>query len=76
MEKLDGILVAGGFGQRGVEGKLSAIKYTEKIKFHYLGICLGMQLSIIEFARNVLGLEDANSVEFDPETKIHFNLLN
>ena len=66
---VDGILVAGGFGQRGVEGKLSAIKYARENKIPYLGICLGMQLSIIEFARNVLGIEDANSVEFDAETK-------
>lgn len=67
--KSDGILVAGGFGHRGVEGKLAAIKYARENKIPYLGICLGMQLSIIEFARNVLGLEDANSIEFDPDTK-------
>ena len=66
---VDGILVAGGFGQRGVEGKLSAIKYARENKIPYLGICLGMQLSIIEFARNVLGIEDANSIEFDADTK-------
>jgi CTP synthase len=65
----DAILVAGGFGHRGVEGKLAAIKYARENKIPYLGICLGMQLAIIEFARNVLGLEDANSIEFDPETK-------
>lgn len=65
----DGILVAGGFGHRGVEGKLAAIKYARENKIPYLGICLGMQLSIIEFARNVLGLEDANSIEFDADTK-------
>ena len=65
----DAILVAGGFGHRGVEGKLAAIKYARENKIPYLGICLGMQLAIIEFARNVLGLEDANSIEFDTETK-------
>ena len=65
----DAILVAGGFGHRGVEGKLAAIKYARENKVPYLGICLGMQLAIIEFARNVLELEDANSIEFDPNTK-------
>ncbi|MDX9901158.1 MAG: CTP synthase [Aliarcobacter sp.] len=65
----DAILVAGGFGQRGVNGKLAAIKYARENKIPYLGICLGMQLAIIEFAKNVLGLEDANSIEFDPNTK-------
>ena len=65
----DAILVAGGFGQRGVEGKLEAIKYARENKIPYLGICLGMQLSIIEFARNVLQIEDANSIEFDPQSK-------
>ena len=65
----DAILVAGGFGHRGVEGKLAAIKYARENKIPYLGICLGMQLSIIEFARNVLGIEDANSIEFDADTK-------
>ena len=74
-EKLDevfnevsGILVAGGFGERGIEGKLRAIKYARENKIPYLGICLGMQLAVIEFARNVLGLEYANSQEFDPDT--------
>ena len=66
---VDGILVAGGFGQRGVEGKIESIKYARKNKIPFLGICLGMQLSIIEYARNVLGIEDANSVEFDEHTK-------
>ncbi len=61
----DGILVAGGFGERGVEGKILSIQYAREKKIPFLGICLGMQLSMIEFARNVLGLEDANSVEFD-----------
>ena len=65
----DGILVAGGFGHRGVEGKLEAIKYARENKIPYLGICLGMQLSVIEYARNVLGIEDANSIEFDENTE-------
>ena len=64
----DGILVAGGFGHRGVKGKLEAIKYARENKIPYLGICLGMQLAVIEYARNVLGIEDANSIEFDKET--------
>ncbi len=69
LESVDGILVAGGFGNRGIEGKMKAIKYARENKIPYLGICLGMQLSIIEFARNVLGLKDANSIEFDKNTK-------
>ena len=64
----DGILVAGGFGSRGVEGKIEAIKYARENKVPYLGICLGMQLTLVEYARNVLGLEGANSVEFDENT--------
>jgi len=64
----DGILVAGGFGHRGVEGKLEAIKYARENKIPYLGICLGMQLAVIEYARNILDIEEANSIEFDPET--------
>ena len=64
----DSILVAGGFGNRGVEGKIQAIEYARVNKVPYLGICLGMQLTLVEYARNVLGLEGANSVEFDAET--------
>jgi len=64
----DGILVAGGFGERGIEGKIQAIQYAREEKIPFLGICLGMQLSMVEFARNVLKLEDANSVEFDENT--------
>lgn len=64
----DGILVAGGFGERGVEGKIQAIKYAREEKIPFLGICLGMQLSMVEYGRNVLGLKDANSVEFDENT--------
>jgi len=66
---VDGILVAGGFGERGVEGKIESIRFARENKIPFLGICLGMQLSIIEFARNVLGYEDANSMEFDKNTK-------
>ena len=69
LHDVDGILVPGGFGTRGIEGKICAITYAREKKIPFLGICLGMQLSIIEFARNVLKLEDANSVEIDPETK-------
>ena len=65
----DGILVPGGFGTRGIEGKICAITYAREHKIPFLGLCLGMQLSIIEFARNVLGLADASSIEFDPDTK-------
>jgi len=66
---VDGVLVAGGFGSRGVEGKIAAIRYAREEKIPFLGICLGMQLSMIEYGRNVLGLEDVNSVEFDAQTK-------
>ena len=69
LKDVDGILVAGGFGERGVLGKMQAIKFARINKIPYLGICLGMQLAMIEFARNVLGLEDSNSVEFDKECK-------
>ncbi len=65
----DCVLVAGGFGERGVEGKIQAIQYARENKIPYLGICLGMQLSIIEYLRNVVGIKDANSVEFDKDTK-------
>lgn len=64
----DGILVPGGFGYRGVEGKIVAIQYARENKVPFLGICLGMQLASIEFARNVLGLEGANSSEINPDT--------
>jgi len=66
---VDGVLVAGGFGERGVEGKISSIEYARVNKIPFLGICLGMQLAMVEFARHVLGLEDANSVEFDSDTQ-------
>ena len=64
----DSVLVAGGFGSRGVEGKIQAIEYARVNKVPYLGICLGMQLTLVEYARNVLGLEGANSIEFDENT--------
>jgi CTP synthase len=69
LKDCNGILVAGGFGERGIEGKISAIRYARENKIPFLGICLGMQLSIIEFGRNVLHLKEANSIEFNPETK-------
>lgn len=64
----DGILVPGGFGQRGTEGKLRAIRYAREQSIPFFGICLGMQLAVVEFARNVAGFKDANSTEFNPET--------
>ncbi len=67
-KNLLGILVAPGFGQRGIEGKISAIKYARENKIPFLGVCLGMQCAVIEFARNVLGLKDANSTEMDLTT--------
>ena len=69
LNECDGILVPGGFGERGIEGKIKAIEYAREEKIPFLGICLGMQLAMIEYARNVLNLEDANSVEFDENTK-------
>ena len=68
LAKFDGILVPGGFGVRGVEGKICAARYARENKVPYLGICLGMQVATIEFARNVAGFEDANSTEFAPLT--------
>lgn len=65
---VSGILVPGGFGDRGIEGKINAIRYAREHQIPFLGLCLGMQLSIIEFARNVLGLKDAHSAELDPST--------
>jgi CTP synthase len=65
---VDGILVPGGFGDRGIEGKIEAIRYARTKQIPFFGVCLGMQCAVIEFARNVLGLEDANSTEFDPNT--------
>jgi CTP synthase len=66
---VDGICVPGGFGVRGIEGKLGALKYARKNKIPTLGLCLGLQCMVIEFARNLVGLKDANSAEFDEKTK-------
>ena len=63
---MDGILVAPGFGSRGIEGKIEAVRYAREQKVPFFGICLGMQVAVIEFARNVAGLKGANSTEFDP----------
>lgn len=68
-ENIHGILIAPGFGERGLEGKINAAKYAREHKIPFLGICLGMQIAAIEFARNVLNISDANSTEFDPSTK-------
>jgi CTP synthase len=68
LEGVDGILVPGGFGWRGIEGKLEAIRYARERGVPYLGLCLGLQTAVIEFARDVCGLADANSSEFDPDT--------
>jgi CTP synthase len=65
---VSGILVPGGFGDRGIEGKINAIRYARENKIPFLGLCLGMQLALVEFARNVLGYQDAHSVELDPST--------
>ena len=69
LKDIDGVIVPGGFGERGIEGKIIAINYVRENKIPFLGICLGMQLSVIEFARNVAGLKEANSTEFNKKTK-------
>ncbi len=66
LSTVDAILVPGGFGKRGVEGKIAAVRYAREQKLPFFGICLGMQIAVIEYARNILGLSDANSSEFDP----------
>ncbi|MDY0024322.1 MAG: CTP synthase, partial [Candidatus Izemoplasmatales bacterium] len=71
---VDGILVPGGFGKRGIEGKMLAIQYAREEKIPFLGLCLGMQLTVIEFARNVCNLTEANSTEFNPDTK--YNVID
>ena len=68
LEGLDGILVAPGFGERGIEGKVAAVRFARENKLPFLGICLGMQMAVIEFARNVLGIKEANSLEMNPNT--------
>ena len=68
LSDVDGILVPGGFGERGIDGKICAIRYAREKGIPYFGICLGMQLAVVEFARNVIGLENAHSTEFNPHT--------
>lgn len=70
LKTADGIIVPGGFGNRGIEGMIDAIEYARINNLPFFGICLGMQLATIEYARNVCGLKDANSLEFDELTKI------
>ena len=69
MEGVDGILVPGGFGDRGIEGKIKAVQYARENKVPFFGICLGMQCAVIEYARNVCGLVNANSAEFVADCK-------
>src|SRR5690606_30623587 len=69
LNKVAGIVVPGGFGDRGTEGKIRAAQFAREKKIPYLGLCLGMQIATIEFARNVLGIKNANSTEFSPNTK-------
>ncbi|MBM3880612.1 MAG: CTP synthase [Verrucomicrobia bacterium] len=68
LERVGGVLVPGGFGERGIEGKIRAVRYARERRVPYLGLCLGMQVATIEFARHVLGLAEAHSAEFDPDT--------
>ena len=68
LEDVDGILIPGGFGERGIEGKVEAARIAREKGIPYLGICLGMQIAVVEFARHVCGMDGANSAEFDPET--------
>lgn len=69
LKNFAGVVVPGGFGNRGIEGKILAVKFARENKIPYLGLCLGMQIATIEFAREVLKTKDANSTEFDPKTK-------
>ena len=69
LQNIDGLLVAPGFGNRGIEGKISAIKYVRENKIPFFGICLGMQMAVIEYSRNILGLKKANSTEMDIDTE-------
>jgi CTP synthase len=71
LDDVDGVLVAPGFGERGIEGKIESIKYVRENKIPFFGICLGMQMAVIEFSRNVLGLEDANSSEMNSDSLHH-----
>ena len=65
---VSGIIVPGGFGDRGIEGMITAVQYAREHKLPYLGICLGMQMAIVEFARHVLGYADAHTAEINPDT--------
>lgn len=69
LQGIDGIIVPGGFGGRGIEGKIQTVKYARENNIPFLGICLGMQMAVVEFARDVLNIKDANSLEFDEKTK-------
>ena len=69
LKKYDGIIIPGGFGKRGIEGKIKAIEFCRKNKIPFLGLCLGMQLAVVEFARNICGLKGANSTEFSPNCR-------
>jgi len=69
LKNLDGVIVAPGFGGRGTEGKIDAVRYVRENNIPFLGICLGMQMAVIEYARNVMGLQDANSIEMDEHCK-------
>ena len=69
LDGFDGIIVPGGFGNRGIEGKITTIKYARENQIPFLGICLGMQMAVVEYARDILGLKDANSAEFDEKSK-------
>ena len=69
LKDIKGLIVPGGFGNRGIEGKIEAIRYVRENKIPFLGICLGMQMTVVEYARNVLGLKDADSLEFDEKVK-------
>jgi len=68
LDKMDGIIVPGGFGSSGIEGKIATIKYAREHNIPYLGLCLGMQLAVVEYARNICGLRDANTIEVDKNT--------
>ena len=68
LDGVNGVLVPGGFGDRGIEGKISAVRYAREQGVPFLGICLGMQMAVVEFARHVCGMEDAHSSEFSPDT--------
>jgi CTP synthase len=74
LKSVDGIIVPGGFGKSGIEGKIAAIRYARENKIPFLGLCLGLQLAVVEFARNVCNLKDANSTEFNPET--HYPVID